>query len=403
MQFTLGKINKLKVAVLSNIEANKKNYIEISHKIHEKPEIGNQEFFASSILIETLEKQGFTIEKGVAGHATSFIARKCSKEKKGATIGFLAEYDALPNLGHACGHNIIGATSIAAAIALSKVIDELGGQIVVLGTPAEEGGENGSAKASFVNHGLLKGIDACIIAHPSSRTCITGDSLCVDPLDFEFIGRPAHAAACPEKGINALDGVIQLFNGINALRQHLTKDARIHGIITHGGDAPNIVPEYAKARFFIRAATRKSCDVVTNKVKNIAKGAALATGCLVNIIAFQNKVDNMLKNSAFDDIFVENLKFLGFDLDIQNASGIGSSDVGNISHIVPTIQPTIKIGPDTLVGHTSEFCDAAISKQGDEALILGAKAIALTGLSLLAYEDKLKTITDEFHRALAAE
>lgn len=233
--------------------------------------------------------------------------------------------------------------------------------------------------------------------------CVTGDSLSVGPLDFEFIGRSAHAAACPEKGINALDGVIQLFNGINALRQHLTKDVSIHGIITHGGDAPNIVPEYAKARFFIRAATRKGCDEVTNKVKNIARGAALATGSTVNVIAFQNQVDNMLKNRPFDDVFVENLKSLGFDADTKKESGIGSSDVGNISHVVPTIQPTIKIGPDTLIGHTSEFCDAAISKQGDHALIIGAKALALTGLSLLTDDAKLKIITDEFLKALAAE
>jgi len=403
MEITSEKINKFKTTILSNIEANKENYIKVSHSIHEKPELGNQEFFASSILIETLVKQGFSIEKSVAGHVTSFIARKCSTDKKGATIGFLAEYDALPKLGHACGHNIIGTTSVAAAISLSKIIDQVGGEIVVLGTPAEEGGENGSAKGSFVKHGLLKGIDACIIAHPANRTCITGDSLSVAPLDFEFIGRSAHAAACPEKGINALDGVIQLFNGINALRQQLTKDVSIHGIITHGGDAPNIIPEYAKARFFIRAATSKVCDEVTNKVKNIANGAALATGCTVNIIAFQNKVDNMLKNRPFDDIFVENLKYLGFDTDTKKNSGIGSSDVGNISHVVPTIQPTIKIGPDSLVGHTSEFCDAAISKQGDDALLIGAKALALTGLSLLTDKTKLKIITDEFHRALAAE
>lgn len=199
--------------------------------------------------------------------------------------------------------------------------------------------------------------------------------MCVDPLDFEFIGRSAHAAACPEEGINALDGVIQLFNGINALRQHLTKDISIHGIITHGGDAPNIVPEYAKARFFIRASTRKRCDEAVNKVKNIAKGAALMTGSKVNIIAFQNKVDNMLKNRPFDDIFVENLGYLGFDIDTKIKSGLGSSDVGNISYVVPTIQPNIKIGPDTLVGHTIEFCEAAISKQGDDAILIGAKAI----------------------------
>lgn len=403
MRNELEKINELRNVVLSNIEYNKEGYVVVSHSIHEKPEIENQEFFASSILTETLKKEGFSIEKSVAGHATSFIARKKAKEKKGATVGFLAEYDALPNLGHACGHNIIGTTSVAAAIGLSKVLDEVGGEIVVLGTPAEEGGENGSAKGSFVKYGLLKGIDACLIAHPSNRTRITGDSLAVDPLDFEFIGKSAHAAACPEKGVNALDGVIQLFNGISALRQHLTKDVSIHGIITHGGDAPNIIPEYAKARFFIRAATRKGCDEVTAKIKNIANGAALATGSKVNIIAFQNKVDNMLKNRPFDDIFVENLKFLGYDADTKKESGIGSSDVGNISHVVPTIQPNIKIGSDTLVGHTKGFCDAAISEQGDEALLIGAKALALTGLSLLTDESKLKIITDEFQRVLAAE
>ncbi|MDF2880270.1 MAG: amidohydrolase [Clostridiaceae bacterium] len=403
MRVTTERIDELRNRILSNIENNKESYLDVSHSIHDKPEIGNQEFFASSILTETLKKEGFTIEKSVAGHITSFIAKKTSKDKKGPSIGFLAEYDALPNLGHACGHNIIGTTSVAAAIGLSKVLDEVGGEVLVLGTPAEEGGENGSAKGSFVKHGLLNGIDACLIAHPSNRTRITGDSLAVDPLDFEFIGKSAHAAACPEKGINALDGVIQLFNGISALRQHLTKDVSIHGIITHGGDAPNIIPEYAKARFFIRAATRKGCDEVTAKVKNIAKGAALATGSKVNIIAFQNKVDNMLKNKPFDDIFVENLKSLGYDADTDKASGIGSSDVGNISYVVPTIQPNIKIGPDTLVGHTKEFCDAAISDQGDEGLLIGAKALALTGLTLLADKSKLKIITDEFHRALAAE
>ena len=403
MKINTSTISELKAVIFSNIDSNKKNYIRISHDIHNKPELGNQEFFASTILTEALSKEGFSIEKSLAGHPTSFIARKKSKERKGPTIGFLAEYDALPNLGHACGHNIIGTTSIAAAISLSKVIDDVGGEVVVLGTPAEEGGENGSAKGSFVKYNLLKGIDACLIAHPGSRNCITSDSLAVDPLDFEFIGKSAHAAACPEKGINALDGVIQLFNGINALRQHLPKDVSIHGIITHGGDAPNIVPQYTKARFFIRAATRIGCDEVTNKVRNIAKGAALATGSKVNIIAFQNKVDNMLKNRPFDDIFVENLKSLGFKIDTKKESSVGSSDVGNISHVVPTIQPNIKIGPNTLVGHTKEFCDAAISGQGDIALITGAKALALTGFCLLADVAKLKIIKDEFNRVLTVK
>lgn len=395
----LTNLNELKERILNHIEDKREDYISISHKIHENPEIGNQEFFASSLLTETLEKEGFTIEKAVAGHTTSFIARKKSKKISGPTIGYLAEYDALPNLGHACGHNIIGTISVAAAVALSKLIDDIGGEIVVLGTPAEEGGENGSAKASFVKHNLLEGIDVCMMIHPSNKNSVTGSSLAVDPLDFEFIGRPAHAAACPEKGINALDGVIQLFNGINALRQHVTSDVRIHGIITHGGDAPNIVPEYAKARFFIRAATREGCNRVSEKVTSIAQGAALATGSKVNIIAFQNKVDNLLITKKFDEVFAKNARTLGLDINTSVEKGLGSTDTGNISHVVPTIHPCIKIGPESLVGHTSQFCEAAKSKEGDEALIIGAKALALTGLTLITDKDKLLEIKRDFEKS----
>lgn len=394
----MNHFENLKDRIISSIEDEKEKYLEVSHQIHERPEIGNQEFFASKLLSDTLESYGFAIERAVAGHATAFIARRKSSKATGAVIGYLAEYDALPNLGHACGHNIIGTTSIASAIALSKVIDEIGGEIVVLGTPAEEGGENGSAKGSFVKHNLLQGIDACMMIHPSNQTSVTGTSLAVDPLDFEFIGKPAHAAACPEEGINALDAVISLFNGINALRQHLPSDVRIHGIITHGGDAPNIVPEYSKSRFFIRASTRKSCDEVTEKVKNIARGAALATGAKVNIISFQNKVDDLLINTKFDEVFVDSMKMLRIEVPSETSKGLGSTDAGNISQVVPTIHPYIKIGPSNLVGHTKEFCAAAKSTEADDALILAAKALALTGLKLLTDGDKLMEIKAEFER-----
>src|SRR5699024_5553023 len=223
--------------VIEHIELNKDAYIETSQQIHANPEIGNEEVFASNLHIGKVIEEGFTVEKGVDTHETAFVARKKS-EKPGRSVAFLAEYDALPGIGHACGHNIIGTTSVAAAIALSKVIDDVGGEVVVFGTPAEEGGPNGSSKGSFVREGLLEDIDAAIMIHPGNETRLTGPSLGVDPLDFEFFGQPAHASASPEDGINALDGVIQLFNGINALREHLPKDVTIHGIITDGGDAP---------------------------------------------------------------------------------------------------------------------------------------------------------------------
>ena len=388
-------VNELKEKILQDIDSKKTSYLSTSHDIHDRPEIGNEEYFASSLLSSILEEEGFSVEKKVAGHETSFYASKKSG-KPGPIIGFLAEYDALPGIGHACGHNIIGTTSVAAAIGLSKVLEETGGEVVVLGTPAEEGGPNGSAKGSFVKHNLVQHLDAALMVHPANKTRLTSPTLAVDPLDFEFIGKPAHAAASPEEGINALDSVIQLFNGINALRQHVKDDVRIHGIITHGGDAPNIVPEYAKARFYIRAATREYLNEVTEKVKAIAEGAALTTGAKLNVIAFQNEVDNIVQNERLDAVFHEIVETLGETVHLDEKSGIGSTDAGNISQVVPTIHPYIKIGPDNLVAHTEAFKIAARSEQGDNALITGAKALALTGLRLLTDEDTLKKVKEEF-------
>ncbi|MEW8969167.1 MAG: M20 family metallopeptidase [Mesobacillus sp.] len=402
MSTPVKALKELKEIITGNVELNKELYLSTSHEIHERPEIGNEEFFASTRLIKILEDEGFEVERAVAGHETSFVARKKS-EKDGPSIAFLAEYDALPGLGHACGHNIIGTTSVAAAIALSKVLDETGGEAVVFGTPAEEGGPNGSAKGSFVKHGLVEGIHAALMLHPSGQTRLTTSSLAVDPLDFEFIGKPAHAAASPHEGINALDAVIQLFNGINALRQQLTDDVRIHGIITHGGDAPNIIPEYAKARFFIRAATRSGLNEVTRRVKAVAEGTALATGAKLNVIAFQNEVDNLLLNDRYNEVFKNVIEDLGETVATDERDGIGSTDAGNISQVVPTIHPYIKIGPDNLVAHTVPFREAAASPQGDEALLKGAKALALTAFELITDQDLLTDIKAEFELRKSAE
>ncbi|MBY7141532.1 M20 family metallopeptidase [Virgibacillus sp. NKC19-3] len=395
MTVVTDTLETVKKSILENIEENKERYIQTSHEIHDNPEIGNEEYFASGRLIRILEEEGFHVEKGVAGHETAFLAKKKGK-KDGRSIGFLAEYDALPEIGHACGHNIIGTTSVAAAVALSKVIDEIGGELVVLGTPAEEGGPNGSAKGSFVKAGLVEGIDAAIMLHPGAETNLTGPSLAVDPLDFEFFGKPAHASAHPEEGINALDGVLQLFNGINALRQHIPSDVRIHGIITDGGDAPNIVPEYANARFFIRAPSRTVLNDITTKVKAIAEGAGLATGATVKVSAFQNEVDNFIVNKRFDHVFKGVAEHLGERVSTKERAALGSTDAGNISQVVPTIHPHIKIGPSDLIGHTVEFREAARSEKGDHALITGAKASALTILELLTNQEVFDEIQQEF-------
>ncbi|MEI4828539.1 M20 family metallopeptidase [Bacillus sp. FJAT-53711] len=381
--------------IVQSIEEQKEIYVKTSHAIHDNPEIGNQEFFASKTLSLLLGSAGFQLQHHIAGHETGFIARK-SSGKKGPTIAFLAEYDALPGLGHACGHNLIGTISTAAAIALSEVIEEIGGEVVVFGTPAEEGGPNGSAKGSYVKAGLFKDIDAALMIHPSGKTATTSPSLALDPLDFHFYGKPAHAAASPEAGINALDAVIQLFNSINALRQQLPADVRIHGIITDGGKAPNIIPDYASARFFIRAKTRKRCTEITEKIRNIAQGAALAAGTTVKIEQFQNEIDNLVINQAFNAIIAEELEGLGEDVHRDERVGIGSTDAGNVSQVIPTIHPYIKIGRDDLVAHTDAFREAARSARGDDALIIGAKALALTAFRLITEETLLENIKQEF-------
>lgn len=388
--------------IQQSIESNKASYIETSQVIHANPEIGNQEFFASKQHVETLTNAGFSVDTAVAGHETSFYAVKDSG-KPGPAVAFLAEYDALPGLGHACGHNIIGTTSVAAGIALAETLEETGGKVIVLGTPAEEGGPNGSAKGSFVKHGYLKGVDAALMIHPSGKTSLTGESLAVDPLDFHFYGKAAHASGSPEKGINALDAVIQLFVGINALRQQLPTSVRIHGIITHGGDAPNIIPDYAAARFYIRAESWKKTEEVSNKVRAIAEGSALATGATVKIDRFQNEVKDFVLNPVLDSVIKEELETVGEKVWTERGRGKGSTDAGNISYEVPTAHPHIKIGPDDLIGHTNEFREAAKSPEGDAALIKGAKVLAATGYRLLTDSNLLKRVKDAFEEAKAAK
>lgn len=395
-------VNEKTNILFHSIEQNHDLYIQTSQEIHANPEIGNEEVYASAKHVALLEDAGFEVKTAVAGHETSFYAVKDSG-KEGPTIAYLAEYDALPGLGHACGHNIIGTTSVAAGIALAEALPETGGRVVVLGTPAEEGGPNGSAKGSFVRHGYLKDVDVALMIHPSGKTATTGESLAVDPLDFHFYGKPAHASGSPEQGINALDAVIQLFNGINALRQQLPSEVRIHGIITHGGDAPNIIPEYASARFYIRAESWQKTVETSDKVRNIAEGAALATGATVKIERFQNEVKDLVLNSVLDETLHVELETLGEVVHTEKRKGKGSTDAGNISYVVPTAHPYIKIGPDDLIAHTVEFREAAKSELGNQALITGAKALASTGYRLLTDAELLHRVKEEFEKALAAK
>lgn len=354
--------------------------------IHARPETSNHEHFACGRLSGLLREEGFEVTVGVAGHPTGFDAR-LRTGRPGPVICFLAEYDALPGLGHGCGHNLFGATGALAGAALARALADdpaLGGEVRVYGTPGEEGGENGSAKASFVREGFFDDVDAALCVHPSSGGHrVTSPSLGCAPVDIEFRGRASHAASAPERGINALDAVVQVYNGINALRQHLPGDVRIHGIITHGGDAPNIVPDYAAARFYLRAAAAPVLDDVWAKVGRIVAGAALMTGATGSMRAAQNRVENTVLTPKFDALYRRRLEGLGEVFETAEVRGVGSSDVGNVSQVIPTIQPSIRISETPVRGHSEEFRAAACSPLGLASIGLGARALALTALDLV--------------------
>lgn len=365
---------------------------EISDTLYFHPELGDQEFESMQRLVDFLEENQFTVEKGIVGRQTSFKAVYDSK-KEGPTIAYLSEYDALPEIGHGCGHNMIGTMSAGAGVLLSKVIDEIGGRVVVLGTPAEE--TNG-AKVPMAEQGIFDDIDAAMILHPADESYESGDSLAMDAVQFDFRGRTSHAAASPEKGINALDAVLQLFNGINALRQHVTSDVRIHGIIKEGGVAANIVPDKAVAQFYIRAKDRSYLNEVVEKVKNIARGASLMTGADVEISNYELSYDNMVTNQTLSQLFNENLLSAGVKQIKKAKDSYGSIDMGNVSHVVPAIHPYIGLDLPGLIAHTREFADLTITENSHKILASGALALAWTGFDLITNQEVLEKMKNEF-------
>ena len=386
-------------SIIAYADENLATYKQIALDIHAHPEVSNYEFYACERLSGQLAAEGFDVKVNVAGHRTGFAAYYKS-HKPGPVIVFLAEYDALAGLGHGCGHNIFGATSALAGAALKHVIEEVGGEVRVYGTPGEEGGENGSAKGSFVREGFLDDVDAALCVHPGSdKHGLTGKSLACAPVDIEFWGQAAHACAA-WNGANALDALLQVYNSISFLRQQLTPDIKIHGIIVKGGDAPNTVPDYTHAKFYLRAATVPNLDDLYKKVEHIVEGAALATGTKGRMQPYQNRVENTIPTPSFDALYKKNLESLGEvvpDPD-PNRKGGGSSDVGNVSQVVPTIQPHISITDGPIRGHSKEMVAASCAEKGLNSIALGAKALALTALDLIQDPQLLASIKAEHDR-----
>ncbi len=378
-------------------------YREIALQIHGKPETSNHEYFACGVLSEQLKKEGFEVKVDVAGHPTGFTGVYKSG-KPGPVLAFLAEYDALTGLGHGCGHNLFGATSLLAAASLKQVIDDIGGEIRVYGTPGEEGGENGSAKGSFVREGYFKDVDAALCVHPGSdHHELTHPEIACAPIRIEFRGKAAHASSSPKDGINALDALVLVFNAIGLMRQQLPADVRVHGIVTKGGDAPNIIPDLTEGKFYVRAATVKRMMKVYHQLEDIVKGAALQTGCTGLLEPAQrNLIDNVVPTPSFDEVYRKNLVSLGETFE-DKVFPLGSSDVGNVSQVIPVIQPMIRISETPVAGHSIEKREACRSETGFRSIALGAKALALTAMDLILDPELLGRIKEDHARAVAAQ
>ncbi|GGJ32522.1 M20 family metallopeptidase [Paenibacillus hunanensis] len=388
---------QLKQHIKKAIQQNAEEFKSVSVYIGQNPELGNEEYKASARLKELLAAHGFDVQASVLGIETSFIATYTAA-KPGATVGLMCEYDALPEIGHACGHHLICMMSAGAAIGLKSVVDEIGGTIRVYGTPAEE---TRGAKVPMAQAGLFDDCDFAMMAHPYYAYEESGISLAMDALQFEFYGKSAHAAASPQHGINALDAVLQLFNGINAMRQQTRSDTRIHGIINQGGVAANIIPDYASAQFYIRSASRAYTNELVERVKRIAEGAALQTGCRVEISNYEYSYDELITNRTLSEAFSQNLIANGVKREeIQSGKDAGSLDLGNVSVRCPAIHPYVKVTDEKHELHSIGFRDRAQEPQALEAMLFTATVLAETAFDVMTNPALLEQIRSEFEQQM---
>jgi amidohydrolase len=389
-------VEKLKVQIGQEVESLADELFSVSDFLLQNPETAYQEFKACEHLSTVLEQNGFEVQKGVGNVETSFLARPAGCTPSRPTVALLAEYDALPKIGHGCGHNLIAAAGLGAAIALRRVLRDDAGAVALVGTPAEEGG---GGKVKLAEAGVFDQMDAAMMFHPSALTIPGKGMLGRIKFKIEFFGRSAHASGSPDKGINALDAMIQTYNSINAFRQHMRPDGRIHGIITHGGDAPNIIPDYTAGLFYVRASSGEYRDELLERIEQFCKGASLATGADYKIEVYPPVLDPMKRNLSLEAAVASNLKALGIPIDPDDGRR-GSSDMGNLSHYLPSVHPWIAIVAPGIAGHTTEFRDATTSDRGRQTLLNASKMLAMTALDFLNSPELRENAARDFAKSV---
>jgi amidohydrolase len=385
-------IEWLKSSVISKVDSYSKQLIQLSLRIHSNPETSLQEVNAANWLTQFLAKSGFTVEYDFCKIPTAFKASYGNGEP---AIAFLAEYDALPELGHACGHNLIATSAVGAGIAAKLAVKHFGGSIIVIGTPGEE---SGGSKVKMVASGGFKDINIAMMVHPGIIDYATTEAFACIGLKVEFFGKPSHAASSPEAGINALEAMLISFNAINSLRQHISK-ARIHGIITYGGEVVNVIPDYSAATFLIRAEEDDYLYELQRRTIDCFTGAAIATGACLKYKWADVRYAPMLNNITLARVFSQNMKSLGRKIQLSKSGVLlGSTDMGNVSQVVPSIHSFIAIAHPGILIHTPEFAAAEASKEGNRGLLDAAKSMAMTAIDLLSDPGILIRINKEFNR-----
>ncbi len=382
-------VGALKQQVVDAVDERAAALLEVSHRIHERPELLFEERFAADLLASALEDEGFDVERQALGLETAFVARPPSNHDddgggepgQGPLVAVLCEYDALPGIGHACGHNIIAAAGLGAGLAAATVASLAGGRLTVIGTPAEEGG---GGKVILGDRGAFDAVDAVLIVHPAGTDLLVPDVIAICSLGVTYSGVGAHAAAAPHRGRNALDAAVLGYNAVAALRQHIEPTDRVHGIFTKAGDKPNIVPDHTVAEWYVRSATLASLQPLKERVLACLEAGAAAAGCTMVVRAKAPEYSDLRSNGPLAELYRANSTLLGrVPADTTPATRmVVSTDVGNVSYLTPTIHPMVRVSPPDVSLHSTEFARWAVSPDGDLAVLDGAKAMAMTAVDL---------------------
>lgn len=385
-------ITELKELACRQIDDVAQDLVEASHSIHGNPEQNFTEFFASELLTRVANRHGVPVELGSFGCDTGFGADVGS----GPTVCVMSEYDALPDIGHGCGHNVIAAAGLGAAIGLAAVAGAAGGRLRYLGTPAEEGG---GGKLVMARHGALEGVDIAMMVHSADADLTSIDAIALQQLVVEYHGEAAHAAAAPHKGRNALDAAVLGYMAVAALRQHILPSERVHGIFTNAGEKPNIVPRESSMEWYVRSDTITTLSDLKPRVLEALRSGASACGCTFSHTWVDSPYADMVTNNNLSAMYAANAGMLGRTVSTPGSNGhrvVGSTDMGNISHLVPSIHPMIASAPKGTSIHTLDFARESVTTLADRAIIDGAKAMAMTAIDYWTSTELQTSVAAEF-------